>query len=184
MNPSIPNFAFARGDGSKAMNLQPVFMLEACSTSQHDVLERMITQGHDVNHVWPGHLRLLHIAASRGDVRSLELLLDAQADADAVTARGETALYLAACEGHGLVVTQLQRAGADINLSNHRGETPLHAAMATGHFSCARQLLWMGALTQCRNIHGLRAEDAAPMAHQPKELVELFRAAKLRARKD
>lgn len=161
---------------------QPVLMLEACSASRHDELQRLIQLGHNVDHVWPGRLRLLHIAASRGDVRSVEMLLAAGAEVDAVTAKGETAMYLSAAEGHRLVLIALHRAKACFDIGNHRGNTPLHVSMAGNHHECARQLLWFGARTDCRNVHSLRAEDMIPVMRQPKDLVDLFRAIRIRQR--
>ncbi len=140
-------------------------------------------EGLDVNHVWPGQLKLLHIAASRGDLRSVDLLLLGGAEIDSITGRGETALHLASAEGHKLIVQALRRVKADPSLSNHRGDTPLHVAMVNKHFDCVRQLLWLGAPTDARNLHGLRAEDMVPTLDQPDDLVELFRATRLRERR-
>lgn len=165
------------------MNHEPVLMFEACLTSQHEALERMIAQGQSVNHPLPGQLRLLHIAVSRGDEIAVTLILAQNPDVDAISSKGETALYMAATSGNRNIVTLLQRAHANINLSNNRGETPLYAAMANRHYECARLLLWIGALTDIRNIHGLRAEDASPVMDQPSDLIDLLRAAKMRERR-
>ncbi len=165
------------------LNHQSVLLLEACSKSQHELLQSMIDGGHDVNQVWPGQLCLLHVAASRGDLKSTEILLEAKANVDAITAKGETALFLAASEGQKMVVQALHRAKADINLSNHKGNTPLHAAMAARQFDCARQLLWFGSKADPRNVHGLRAEDMAPTMSQPQDLIDLLRASRLRERR-
>lgn len=158
-------------------------MLEACSGSHHDVLERMILEGHDVNQFWPGHLTLLHVAASRSDVRSLEILINAGADVDALTARGECALHLACQHGYRLIVKALHQAKADIDIGNNKGETPLHVCVANSQYDCAKQLLWYGAQADARNIHGLRADDMMPTMSQPQDLTELFRATRLRQKK-
>jgi ankyrin repeat protein len=162
------------------LNHQSVLLLEACSHSRTEEVLDMLTSGHDVNQVWPGHLRLLHVAASRGDAKMTEILIQHGADVDAANGNGETAAFLAAAEGHKTVVELLNRAKADLNASDHKGNTPLHMAMGAEHFDCARQLLWMGASARSRNVHGLRAEDMAQTMRQPQDLVDLLRATRLR----
>ena len=165
------------------MNPMPVRMFEACSHSEYTVLQDLIEQGHDVNHVWPGSLTLLHVAASRGDARAVEILLEAGARVDATTVEGKTALFMAAEKGFRRVIVLMHRYKADLDLSTNRGDTPLHAAMSNRHFDSACQLLWMGSNGVQRNLHGLRAEDMAPLTEQTPALIDLFRAARLRQRR-
>lgn len=165
------------------MNPMPVRMFEACSHSEHEVLQSLVDQGHDVNHVWPGSLTMLHVASSRGDARTAEILLIAGANANACTAEGKTPLILAAEKGHSSLLPLLRRFKADLNVSSHRGNTALHAAISARHFECACHLLWMGARGDLRNMHGLRAEDMAPVMDQPAQLINLLRAARLRDRR-
>lgn len=166
-----------------AMNPLSVRMFEACNHSEHEVLQSLIDEGQDVNHVWPGMLTMLHIAAGRGDVRTAEILLNAGANPNAITAEGKTPLILAAEQGHFALFPLLRKFKANLNASSHRGNTALHSAIANRHIDCACHLLWMGARGDIRNLHGLRAEDMMPVMEQPKQLVNLLRVARLRDRR-
>ena len=74
----------------------------------------------------------LHIAAGRGHISVVKLLLDAGADPKATANGGDTPLHLAAKEGYPEAVKLLLDHKADINATNEEGRTPLHyAALAT-----------------------------------------------------
>lgn len=60
----------------------------------------------------------LHIAANRGDIQTVKLLIEAGADVNATDRFGDTALHNAANMGHIKVVKLLIDAGADINIKN------------------------------------------------------------------
>lgn len=165
------------------MNAPPVLLLDACCHARHREIEYLLSQGADVHHVWPGGLRLVHVAASRGDVATLKLVLAAGADCNAIDGKGEAPLHLAVAEGHLGVLQVLKQAGADLDQTSYRGNTPLHVAMDRRQFEAARHLLWFGARTSHRNLHGLTCEDMVPVLDQPNDLVDLFRAARLRNRR-
>ncbi|KAF2105358.1 ankyrin repeat-containing domain protein, partial [Lophiotrema nucula] len=56
----------------------------------------------------------LHLAAARGDVRSVKELLEGGSDVNAQDAMGRTALYLAVLRDHEEVVRTLLERGAGI----------------------------------------------------------------------
>jgi hypothetical protein len=74
----------------------------------------------------------LMAAALRGQVETVELLLDRGAGIDRQNLHGKTALYLAAQNGHAPVVRLLLERGADPRISTVNGETPLSYAAGRG----------------------------------------------------
>lgn len=67
---------------------------------------------------------LLHIAASAGDLRTVELLLRAGIDADQLGDMGCTALHYANLKGHKEVVNTLLAHGASAGIRNEFGGLP------------------------------------------------------------
>eukprot|EP00455_Lapot_gusevi_P040423 TRINITY_DN4572_c0_g2_i1.p1 TRINITY_DN4572_c0_g2~~TRINITY_DN4572_c0_g2_i1.p1 ORF type:complete len:486 (+),score=67.89 TRINITY_DN4572_c0_g2_i1:111-1568(+) len=74
----------------------------------------------------------LHVAALNGDVHVVDYLAQ-QANVDATTQAGETALAWAAFKGHLPVVQCLLRHAANIHATNQAGDTALHEAALAGH---------------------------------------------------
>jgi ankyrin repeat protein len=73
----------------------------------------------------PGGDGCLHIAAHRGDYRTVELLLKAGADANQVGEMGYTPLHYAHEKGHVAIVQLLLRHGAITTIKNSFGKLPL-----------------------------------------------------------
>lgn len=87
----------------------------------------------------------LHLAATLGDLRAVEALLDAKARPAMKDAVGATALHLAALGGHASVVSRLLESKFEINgptkvrksiLFYDQGVTPLMAALESGDRRC------------------------------------------------
>ena len=83
----------------------------------------------------------VYIAAERGNLTVVRLLLEAGADVNAAKADGATALMVAAFNGHSEVVRLLLEAGADKNAAREDGVTALMAAPVAGHLEVVRLLL-------------------------------------------
>jgi ankyrin repeat protein len=81
---------------------------------------------HAVN--WEGRTAL-HIAAQRGSVETLALLLDAGAKVNTRDHYGFTPLHLAGSSGQDKAARRLLAAGADPNVKDRRGCTPVHLTM-------------------------------------------------------
>lgn len=84
----------------------------------------------------------LQLAAERGNLAALELLLESKAEVDAVGARSgsvgsvgnrETALHVAAQRGYAEIVRRLLAAGANPNARTSSNGTPLHHALQTAY---------------------------------------------------
>ena len=72
----------------------------------------------------------LHIAATHSYYSVAELLINHNADVNAVDCNGFTPLHFASCEDLPSLVALLVRSGADINSRSLNGSTPLHSAAA------------------------------------------------------
>ncbi len=83
----------------------------------------------------------LHVAAERGFLPLVNLLLDAGAEVDARDSNGFTPLIDAAEQGRTLVVRALLLAGAKVNQTNTTGRTALWLAASRGHEETVTYLL-------------------------------------------
>lgn len=77
----------------------------------------------------------LHYAAYMGNLREMELLIDAGADINVQTANGATPLHLAAEHYQEQAIRLLLKRGADINKTNAQGLTPLAHATYRGAYN-------------------------------------------------
>jgi ankyrin repeat protein len=89
----------------------------------------------------------LHIAAERGNLRIVQLLLEHEVDVDVADASGCTALHYAARGAHAEVVALLLAEGADSEARDGEGRSPLHAA----------------ADAECESVIRLLAKDGADL---------------------
>lgn len=87
------------------------------------------------------------IAALRGDVRVMALLLDIGGSVDDVEfSRGRTPLHIAACQGYCDIVRLLIEYGAPVDQEDgEEARTPMHLAVLSGHGSVVELLLDGGA---------------------------------------
>ena len=84
----------------------------------------------------------LHIAAKRGSVDSLIILLTRNTfQVDAVDANGNYPLHLAAANGHSKITTLLIGAGALVNVINKAKESPIFVAAKHGHMKVLKHLI-------------------------------------------
>jgi ankyrin repeat protein len=80
-------------------------------------------------------------AAKRGDIKQVEIALDAGADPNAKSDTGATSLHFAAKGGHLSVVKRLLDDGASLEAKDDSGSTPLHSAAEAGHEAIVELLL-------------------------------------------
>eukprot|EP00947_MAST-08B_sp_MAST-8B-sp1_P000576 g576.t1 len=89
------------------------------------VRNKNVRHGIDVDGRDDAHRTAGHIAALRGDVRSLNALIAHGANLDAQDDLGATPLHLAAALGHIHVVERLLEAGADQDIQDNMGRSPV-----------------------------------------------------------
>ena len=88
----------------------------------------------------PNAMTALHIAAARGYVNIVDLLLDSGATADACDSNGFTPFYFACQNGHEDVVKQFSASDVD-KVYGDNSETVLHVAVSNQHTRIIRLLL-------------------------------------------
>ena len=86
----------------------------------------------------------LYYAAWSGDLPTVRLLLQADADPAAV-AKEWSALHIAAAMGHLEVIDLLLAAGVPVDLANWRGDTPLDSARTSQNAAGIEYLIQKGA---------------------------------------
>ncbi|KAL5568822.1 hypothetical protein UlMin_025397 [Ulmus minor] len=82
----------------------------------------------------------LHVAAGKGNIRCVKVLVESGADKDAKSRDGRTALYRAAASGDRSMVEMLLEMGADPTVASDRGRTPVEVARDKGHTKVAEML--------------------------------------------
>ena len=123
-------------------------LAEAVKQRDTAVVRVLLDQQVDVNASQADGATALHWAAYWNDTETVDLLVRAGADVDAVNDLGVTPLWLASTHGtqdDATLVTQLLRAGADPNVAHLSGESPLMAAARTGRVQVVMALLAEGA---------------------------------------
>lgn len=131
----------------------------AAALGRTDALEK--TTGGDVNVYAYDGWTPLHLAAFFGRRETIDRLLNAGADLQAISrnALKNTALHAAIAGGHADVALMLIEGGARVNVADAGGHTPLHIAAEGGHVQVARALLARGA-----DPLAVDGEDLTPLA--------------------
>lgn len=104
------------------------------------VLEFVLEQGVNANGLERNTPPIV-LAAERGHLRIVQLLLDKGADVNAASPSGETALHGAADKSFKAVVELLLARGADVNRATTGNSTALHAAVTRGNSNLVALLL-------------------------------------------
>ena len=136
--------------------LAPRCLYLAAAQGHVGACRELLAAGADVNAVCRGQeledlgsfvaYTPLKVAAERGLVEVVELLLASGADADFADESRWSIVHWAACNNHAHVVRALAAAGADINARNLHGRSPLALALTAGAAEAAQALRDLGAL--------------------------------------
>ena len=128
-------------------------------------IELALQSGANVNEPNPAQLgeTVLHLAASKGFVGCVDLLLSRGARSSVRSNSGATPLHLGAEGGDVGVVKSLVRSGADVNADCYPDclWTPLYFAAAHGHYDAAKFLLENGARVHLKDDMDLSPLDVA-----------------------
>ena len=114
------------GDGGGQVDLWT-----AAATGNHEVIERYVADGADIDAKEPaGGSSPLIVAAVYGQADTVRLLLDKGASLDVRNNDGATPLHVAAFFAHPDAVVALLEQGADTTATNGFGQTPLQTIEA------------------------------------------------------
>ncbi|KAK2584128.1 hypothetical protein KPH14_006564 [Odynerus spinipes] len=110
-------------------------------------LVNVLACGYNANHTFReyAHRTGLHIAADKGHLSCVHVLVQAGAQLDVMDRNQLTPLMLAASKGKADVVKYLVRIGADVTMKGEDGMTALHMAAKSGHLEVCQIIL-----TECK----------------------------------
>lgn len=124
----------------------------ACCHGRADLVEMLLDAGARINQRRPGGPTCVMLAADKGHVKVVRILIDREADVNLVMrdaeegGREETALSISAYKGRGEVASALCVAGANVNYARSQdGVTALMLAAQGGHIDVVRTLCYCGA---------------------------------------
>jgi bla regulator protein blaR1 len=158
----------ARGNDPRA-SLAFVHELTEHGMSVETARER-IAQGVDVNDALDGDGTPLVIAARRGDLALMQLLLEAGADPNKFSRGDGNPLIAAAGRGHVEIAKLLIERGADVNAFDTADESPLINAARNRHLPMVEYLIAQGAdvnlVVPASTVRGIQMRSALSEARR------------------
>jgi ankyrin repeat protein len=151
------------GDDARPEDLQAKLRKFACGLhfaarlDWPELLECLLEKGSKVNgpDMFDNNNTALHIAASRGHLQCVNVLLNWEAKVDRYNLSFDTPLFLAASGGHTQVAGALIRRKASMELGSADEWTALHKAVDLGYLEMVRLLLSHGARIAAKTSRGL-----------------------------
>jgi hypothetical protein len=116
-------------------------IFRAASEGDAVSVARMLDEDPRLVSSWWGRDTLLTMAAWKGHVDVVTLLLERGADINQTDEYGNTALHVATCGGHEEMVSFLITSGADLSRKGLQGQTALVSASWRSHVAVVRLLL-------------------------------------------
>eukprot|EP01116_Phalansterium_solitarium_P014079 TRINITY_DN315_c1_g1_i2.p1 TRINITY_DN315_c1_g1~~TRINITY_DN315_c1_g1_i2.p1 ORF type:complete len:591 (+),score=116.21 TRINITY_DN315_c1_g1_i2:144-1916(+) len=150
-----------------------------CIYGQPETVQLLLDHKADPNTVVTVHHTVpLHVAANKGIMELLDMLLAHGADTEIASPKYGTALHVAISKNHQRTARRLMDVGALPNAVNADGETPLHLAAYGGLLDCVRLLLQHGDLdaTIKEHIDGNTPLHVATLWHREKIALALISA--------
>jgi len=134
----------------------------AVNNENLEILKILIDNGVDVN-ASSTRLKIapLHIAARRGHVEMVNLLLASGADVNQPDHEGASALHFAVRSGNNEIAELLIINGAEVNARDNEEYTPLHNAAWNGHLQSVELLVDKGADINLASYDGRTAYHCA-----------------------
>ncbi|HEX4918963.1 MAG TPA: ankyrin repeat domain-containing protein [Limnobacter sp.] len=114
-------------------------LMIACSRNKSEWVEALVKQGAAVNRV--GQWSALHYAAAAGNLKSIEFLVKAKADVNALSENGTTPLMMAARQGKDDAARLLLRLGASPSPVNEAGFNAAGYAMRAKRQELALEIM-------------------------------------------
>jgi serine/threonine protein kinase len=129
------------------------------SSGQSGELQRVVRNGREANawHDAQHGASLLHFAASEGNMRIVEHLINIGASVRALDNRQSTAVHWAAAKNRSLVVRRLLMSEADANAADVSGRRPIHWAAGNGSSGAISELMLWGANVNAQDQTGKTA---------------------------
>lgn len=157
----------------------------AAHYGDNDLIKLFLEHGADVNHAGVSEETALHAATKKGHIETVKLLLDKDADMNAIYnktykaedfishGRDAHAIELAAENGHNDLIELFISKGVEINRTDSFGNTPLSLASENGHLGTVELLLSKGLDVNAKD--GLKQTALHKAAHNGhKDVVELL----------
>ncbi|MBA8758695.1 hypothetical protein HCR18_06845 [Wolbachia pipientis] len=130
-------------------------LFQAAKRGDIDAVNRLISEGADVNAVDAHNNTPLHWATVYDNKQVVEALLDKGANVNAEGSNEQTPLHIAATHGHKEIVDALLEVeGIDVNAKDQGGKTPLHRAAENSHAEIVKDLLDKGANVNAEDDKG------------------------------
>lgn len=147
------NYVHVYRQGGQEFSTTP--LLQAVAFGFADAARVLISRGAEVNWTKPENdFTPLHVAAEKGHIHVIELLMSKGARHDARNMRGQTPLHNAAAKGWKEASICLLDHGADVNAIDDQGFTPLLFTIQEGHFQLFDLLIQRGADVNCMTEKG------------------------------
>ncbi|XP_078225935.1 ankyrin repeat domain-containing protein 6 isoform X21 [Callithrix jacchus] len=118
----------------------------------------------------------LHLAANKGHLPVVQILLKAGCDLDVQDDGDQTALHRATVVGNTEIISALIREGCALDRQDKAGDTALHVAAALNHKKVAKILLEAGADTTIVNNAGQTPLETARYHNNPEVALLLTKA--------
>ncbi len=155
-------------------------LLEAVKANSAQEVVSLLGRGANVNYVsnvdvnYPGNgVTALILAATKGNIDIVKMLIEADANVNYANTNGDTALMKAAGGGYIGTVRILIEHGANVNHANNNGDTALIWA-APGSIEIVGLLIAAGADINHVQRNGLTAFDFAALPASNIDMVKLF----------